>query len=298
MTDHPHSYWSLPLADRLDRSEQVRLLAGVFVLVAASVLVLHLFLPDRQPVPRLLAHALQIALVYVVWFAILGIGFGALLTRRPASPLRVWHVWLLSAACYVLGFFAADFDDPLTFALHRDVQEGNQSRHFLRLVPVWILVTWVFTNAFVSRRRRADIERLAERLAEVNARLTDRLAAPKEPPGDHRIVFSHGRQQVDLAAADVSHVTVDDHHCYLHRCLHTDGGGSAGKIAIGVPLKELQGALPDSFVQVHRSHVVNTAAVDRVERQARRVFLHLRGGSRIPVSRQRLAEVLLRLRGP
>ena len=283
-------YWSLPLADRLDRTEQIRLLLSVFVLVAASVLVLHLFLPYPQPWPQLLIHALQIALVYVVWFAILGIGFGALLARRPDMPVRVWHVWLLSAACYLLGFFAAEFDDPLTIALHPDLQEGNQPRHFLRLVPIWVLVTWVFTNAFVSRRRRADIEQLAERLADVNAR----LAAPHPPPGDNRIAFCHGRQQIDLAAAEVTHVTVDDHHCYLH-CL---SDGPARKVAVGAPLKDLQASLPDSFVQVHRSHVVNVDAVNRVERQARRVFLQLDGGARIPVSRQRLAEVLVRLRQP
>ncbi len=288
MPERAQHYWSLPLADRLDRTEQIRLLAGVFALVAVSVLVLHLFLPEHQPWPQLLVHALQIALVYVVWFAILGLGFGALLSRRPDMPVRVWHVWLLSATCYVLGFFAADFDDALTFELHQDVQEGNQFRHFLRLVPIWVLVTWVFTNAFVSRRRRADIEQLAGRLAEVNAR----LSAPHPPPADSRIVFRHGRQHIDLAAAEVTHVTVDDHHCYLH-CI---GGGPPRKVPVGVPLKDLQGSLPDSFLQVHRSHVVNVDAVNRVERQARRVFLQLDGGARIPVSRQRLAEVLVRLR--
>jgi len=155
-----HSYWFMPLVSRLTLAEQARLLVRVFALVFASVAVLHLFLPGAAGPGALLQHALQIAVGYVLWFAALGAVLAPALERGWMGPVRVWHVWLLSAACYLLGYFAVSFDDALTVALHPDVHEAQPLFHFLRLLPVWLLVTWVFTEGYVGRSRRAALERV------------------------------------------------------------------------------------------------------------------------------------------
>lgn len=282
------AYWSMPLVSRLTLGEQLRLLVLVFVLVFASVVVLHLFLPGTFGAALL--HAAQIALAYLIWFALLGGLLGWAMRVGWVSWLRVWHIWTLSAVCYPLGYFAASFDDPLTLMLHRDIDEPSPLFHFLRLLPVWLLVTWVFVETYVSRSRRSEIARLE--------RLNERLAAARESAGDRppvaeqRVQIEVGRTRIDLAAAAVSHVSVEDHYCYLfHRA-----GGSLQKVAIGLPLTELMARLPDRFVQIHRSHAVNVDAVEAVERRGRSCWLRLAGGEHwLPVSRQRTTDVLPRL---
>lgn len=282
------SYWKQTLLNRLGAAELLRLLALVFLLVFASVLVLHLFLPDRHPPGTLLRHAVQIAAAYLFWFALLTLVLAAALHRGWLRVLRVWHVWASSALCYLLGFFAASFDDALTVALHHDVTEGRALFHFLRLLPVWLAVTWVFVEVHLGRSRRAEIERLLALDADLGAA----HPAPHEP--QPRVVLEQGRTRLDVAADAVSHVSVDDHYCYLHY----REGEAARKLAVGLPLKSLLAQLPEPFLQIHRSHVVNVGAVTGLERRGRGCWVKVATAAQpvwLPVSRQRLDEVLPRL---
>lgn len=282
------SYWSMPLVSRLTLIEHLRLIVLVFLLVFVSVVVLHLFLPGT--VGAALLHALQISLAYLIWFAALGGLLGWAMRLGWVAWLRVWHIWALSAVCYPLGYFAASFDDPLTLVLHRDIDEPSPLFHFVRLLPVWLLVTWVFVGTYVSRSRRSEIARL-ERL---NQRLAGRRETSGSEPraGEERVRIEAGRTRIDLPAGAVSHVSVEDHYCYLfHR-----SEGAAEKVAVGLPLTELMARLPDRFVQIHRSHAVNVDAVEAVERRGRNCWLRLAGSERwLPVSRQRTSDVLPRL---
>jgi len=264
--------------------------------------VLHVFLPGAPGPGALLLHAVQIAGGYVLWFAALGVLLALAIERGWMGPVRVWHVWLLSALCYLLGYFAVTFDDALTVALHPDVHDPRPLSHFLRLLPVWLLVTWVFTEGYLGRNRRAAIERLTKlnsRLAALNARLAAQDARLSEPPDESqpqagRVLLESGRSALDLPADAVLRVSVDDHHCYVH---HLDDGRLL-KTAFGVPLKALLPALPPCFLRVHRSHVVNLRAVAAVERQGRGYRLRLTGQTDwVPVSRQRAATVLERIEG-
>jgi len=78
---------------------------------------------------------------------------------------------------------------------------------------------------------------------------------------------------------------MEDH--YLR--LHTDGGADLLLMRLRDAVAELAGA---GGMQVHRSYWVAAAALTRVEKEADgRVFLILRNGLRVPVSRSRLAAV-------
>ncbi|MDZ7668177.1 MAG: LytTR family DNA-binding domain-containing protein [Gammaproteobacteria bacterium] len=280
------SYWTLTLTPRLGLGELSRLLLLVYALVFASVVVLHLSLPGPWNLAHVLLHGTQIAVTYVLWFAVLGGLLAVADTRGWVRHVRVWHVWAVSAASYLLGFFLVVFDDPLTLALHEDVHSPGQISHFLRLSPVWLAVTWVFTQTYLGRNRRVEIERLT--------RLNERLAAarPEAAAEQPRVRLEAGRTGIDLPADAVTHVSVDDHYCYVHY----RQAGQWRKTAVGMPLKELMAQLPEPFVQIHRSHAVNVHAVSRLQRSGRALWIWVGDdGVRLPLSRYRSAQVLPRL---
>ena len=106
------------------------------------------------------------------------------------------------------------------------------------------------------------------------------------------IRFHSGKTEFVLDAASVRNIAVDDHYCYVH-FRHGDG---YAKRDLAMPLRDLSALLPDNFVQVHRSHIVNLRYVQAVKRRKRSVRLVLPGEFEVPVSRYRLDEVLPRLR--
>lgn len=262
-------YLDCPLAWPRLPSQQGLLLAVAFLLVAGSVVAVHLMLPGPQPAGLVLAHALHVAVAYTLALALLGWLLQLLRRRGAARELRVWHLWSLSLACYVLGFAVHALHDDLTVTLHQDVDAGGELHHFLRLLPLWAIVTAVLIQPCVLHGQGIGRE---------GARLRLEL----------------GRKRIDLPATAISHIVVDDHHCYLHHVRD----GTLRKIDLGLPLKELLGHLPEQFLQIHRSHVVNVDAVSHVSRQDRQYRVHLRDGDVVlPISRQRMQAVLPILEG-
>jgi DNA-binding LytR/AlgR family response regulator len=71
---------------------------------------------------------------------------------------------------------------------------------------------------------------------------------------------------------------------------------SGREILHGDSLSELEASLPATFVRVHRSHIVNTAHVRAMKREASGVgVLVLSNGAEIPVSRRVLPKVRVAL---
>jgi DNA-binding LytR/AlgR family response regulator len=256
-----------------------------FLLTAGSVGLVHLWLPDPQPVSLVLLHAVQVGTAYTLWLAVAAVGLTLLRWRGRLAELRVGHLWAISLGCYVLGYFVDLFRGDLVLALHADVADAGSLFHFLRLLPVWLVVTFLIVQPWAHRA-------LAQEIGRLNA-INERLAAlvRPQPAVAPRLRLEVGRTRLDVPIESVTHVSVDDHYCWVH-CW---GDGRASKTAFGMPLRELQPHLPAQFVQVHRSHVVNLHAVTSVIRDGRECQLLVPGVEPVPVSRQRVREVLARL---
>jgi hypothetical protein len=74
-----------------------------FLLTAGSVGLVHLWLPDPQPVSLVLLHAVQVGTAYTLWLAVAAVGLTLLRWRGRLAELRVGHLWAISLGCYVLG---------------------------------------------------------------------------------------------------------------------------------------------------------------------------------------------------
>ena len=59
-----------------------------------------------------------------------------------------------------------------------------------------------------------------------------------------------------------------------------------------IPLKELQQRLPESFLRIHRSYIVNVSFIDRIIRDfSSNLLVLLQDGTELPVSQTYTADV-------
>ncbi len=269
--------------------ELVSFIAGAFCLLALSVIVLHAFIPTPQPVLSVLLHAIGVSLTYTVaLIVVVAAVFGFSVAGYDLEP-RIWQVWVLSFLTYVAGFYLSPISDLLTgsvkFELHEDLAETSQIFHFLRLVPVWALITYLFIS-FLQRR---GLLKELEELSLVNDQLQSKEKTETET---HKVEFTSGKKQIAISANEISHISVEDHYCYVHY----SRDGTFGKFDVLGPLSSVEPILPSTFIKVHRSHVVNLDKISHVEKQDRNYALLLDNNQfRVPISRGRLQEVLPRL---
>lgn len=209
-----------------------------------------------------------------------------LLARRANfDKVEVWHLWAMSFLAYNLGYFLdVPFGDRRPFALHPNVGAENPWFHYLRLVPIWALITYVFIQAYTRRALRAELVELL--------RINEELTAAAPAPTGQSIQIVSGKRRINLDADRVSHINVEDHYCTIH---HHDSSGWR-KTDIGLPLRDVVEHLPASFLLVHRSHLVNPIHLKRIEREGRAYRLILTNDVVLPISRHRLNKVLPKVR--
>ncbi len=159
-------------------------------------------------------------------------------------------VWLLVAACMnhrMTGFAEIATLYSEVIAIH---------------LVLNALVTWLVYGRSRGRSRRADPE---------GEPISPRPSAEsRDAPFLERIPERLGR--------NLLHLHVQDHYVEVH----TDEGSDLLLLRFRDALREVEGI---DGSQVHRSHWVARAALDRVERRNGRIVLRLVNGTRVPVSR-------------
>lgn len=275
------NYLSTRLPLQLNAKEHFRLLAMVFALVFASTIVIHLLIQQDRTLPGMLIHATTIGIIYVV-----GIGLATTLLhvlRDATEAVRVWHIWIASLAGFILGYFFLPIDDLLAWLLGANTGEHAGPLQFSQLLPVWCLLTYLFVNPYLNQGLRQELVRLTD----VNELLQTRDLSEAQTDAEE-ISFESGRTQFALGADTIRNVVVDDHYCYVH---YSDGDQYT-KRDLAMPLRDVQNLLPEGFLLVHRSHIVNLKYIASIKRRSRKIRIVLDGGYEVPVSRHRLDEVL------
>lgn len=284
MIERLRSYLEAVLPMGLGVAEYLRLFRTVFLLVFASSLLLHLMLEDATPLLQTLLHAALIGVAYTV---VVGLACAVVYASRKAvSHICVWHIWLASFAVFLTGFYLLPLDGFSEWLPGDGAGAHTVSISFLQLLPVWGLVTYFFIQPYLNASLKLELAKLRD----INAMLEAGL--PKASDAQHPIRFQSGKTSFTLNAASVRNIAVDDHYCYVHY-QHDD---RYAKRDLALPLRDVLALLPDGFVQVHRSHIVNLGSIRSIRRKNRSTKLVLDGGLEVPVSRHRLDEVLPLLR--
>ncbi len=280
-----HNYLSTRLPLRPSARQQIRLLTVVFVLVFACTVVIHLLIQEDGPLLGMLIHAGTIGLVYVV-----GIGLAMTFLHvllDSTKDVRVWQLWAVSMAGFVLGYYYLPLSELIDWMSGAQTNVHVRPMGFSQLLPVWFLATYLFVQPYLTESLRSELVRLRE----INELLGSR-GSNIETVDDKPIRFESGRTDFTLSAESIRNIVVEDHYCYVHY-QHDDG---YAKRDLAMPLRDVQSLLPSTFLQVHRSHIVNLKHITTVRRKNRNIRLILDSGYEVPVSRHRLDEVLPLLR--
>jgi len=279
-TDTVRDYLSTQLPLDLSAQQHFRLLRTVFVLVFMSTVVIHLLDQQDGTLLGILIHATTIGLLYAI-----GIGLATALLHALRNFMRyvyVWHVWTVSFTGFVLGYYFLPLDDLVAGLLGVEPSDHIGALGFFRLLPIWILLTYLIVQPYLNEGLRSELSRLRD----INEFLEGRSKRPGR--SDQLVHFESGRTEFTLNADVIRNIVVEDHYCYVH--FRDDD--SFAKRDLALPLRDVLGLLPQGFVQVHRSHIVNLDYIESIRRRGRRIHLVLDGGYEVPVSRHRLENVL------
>ena len=153
----------------LGLSDQVRLLVSTFLATGVSVVVVHEFLPGGELFGDVFVHALVLSITYTLCVLVVG-GLLFFVVQRGKLEVEAWHLWVVSFLVYNLGHFLyVPFGESSRFALHPDASSESPWLHYARLVPIWMVITYLFIQ---THTRRALEKELAE-LQRLNAELRD-----------------------------------------------------------------------------------------------------------------------------
>jgi hypothetical protein len=278
-------YFTGLVSAELEWRDRVRLIVATFLTTAASVAVVHLFIPGRQTVGTVLFHSVELGLVYSACFFVISVLLTIAVRRARLESLRVWHFWTLSFIAFNLGYFLYAPADELGWAeLHGSPSLNNAWLRYARLLPIWGAITHVFVLGHTKNVLRTELEQLRAAIAS--------RSSERGTPSSSKIGLSSGKSTLLFDADLVSHITVEDHYCYLH---HREGD-TWKRTEIALPLKQVLQNLPPSFELVHRSHVINPLHLKRIDKEERAYRLTLDNDAVVPISRHRLKEVLPRMK--
>ena len=121
---------------------------------------------------------------------------------------------------------------------------------------------------------------MSSRAQQLQAALDQAQARSTSPAPPQKIKIIDSGKIVLVPVDQITHCSAADDYVELH---FADG---KTRLHSG-SLNELEAALPSAFLRVHRSHIVNTAYVESLQRESSGVgVLRINSGAVIPVSRR------------
>lgn len=277
------------------------------------VIVLALLFAQFEPEPT---RALPWFAAWAVWAVHIGVGLALAIVATHAtarwSVLRAAPAWSrllvggllgsLAFAPLALGFerlFPMPAEGPPDDVLdHWEAAGGGLAlaAEWLQLAPSY-LISWALLNLVplaptVIREPAAapaggtsipPVVEEVDAVDVVDARIGDAAVTPAPDPAAspffERLPAAIGR--------DLVRIDADLHYLQVRTTL--------GRATVLGSLAEVEAALPEAGLRVHRSHWIAFAHLRRVSKSAKGWACELRGGERVPISRRRLAEVRERL---
>lgn len=256
------------------------------------------------------------------WLGRLAGKWGRFENRTLGKQALIWGISFIGAF-YVQRTIVYEGIKYYAFDTYHFYEKFPQLRprlldHFLFCLPFMIgTILFLWLLAFV-RQRGLVKERIA--LASLGQALISRELASKktasqklpaqngdsdektpgkETPGKETggekipFRFQSGSSQIILDKGAITHITVEDHYCRIH----TFEKDETRSFFVKSSLKHLLERLADRrFIRIHRSHVVNARAIERLDRSKRSCKVYLKSDAVLPVSRYRLDQVMSQMK--
>lgn len=153
----------------------------------------------------------------------------------------------------------------------------------------FLIVSLVLLGIFIQQAREYQTQQ-AELMTERSrsAKLEYRLAQQSQQQAPTRLEITNAGHTEFVNACDIAYTKAAGDYVEIHLI------GGSEKLYSGT-LKQLESILPDTFLRVHRSYMVNldcvTGLFSEKSEQKSRTFLNLGADSNVPVSRRLLPTV-------
>ncbi len=299
-------YFSTP-STPYDFTQRLQEGIKIFAIIGSIVFVVLQFTPRFSILFSLFYAWIIVALSFggVMWFLreievrFLGRWFGEM--NYGKQWLLVFTKFLIGWGVYIV---VEGIAIPPTFPEYLDMPEGRQNFiHFLRVLPIWFIVTYMIFQMEIKKTLAKNLEQarqinqlLDQRSREFSSFGTAILAqensnAPRPSSAEsQKFKFSRNNQIEELNPEIISHISVEEHYSSIFVKTVKD----VEEIQVRLSLKEALNQLPqDSFIRIHRSHVINLSHVSHIEQTARSYQIFLGDNEfALPLSRHRVPQVL------
>ncbi len=232
--------------------------------------------------------------------------------KRYSGKRKIGQQWPLTFVNFLAGYgvfiMVSGMLVPQVYPEYAKVNEeiGTWGL-FLKILPLWFFIAFVVFQMEIKKNLAGSLEqaRQINRLLEQRNRefatatlgrststssqqASRSFSTSESEPQSFRIQGSNGADS--LAPGAISHISVEEHYSRIF--VKTDQ--ALEEIEVRISLKEALRQLPAStFIQIHRSHVINLAHVSHLEQSARsyRIFMGDQVDA-LPMSRHRVPKVL------
>jgi len=299
-------YFSTPKTP-FDFTQRLQQGIKIFAIIGSSVFVILQFTPHFSFLFSLFYAWVIVAFSFgvVMWF------LNEIEVRflgRWLGEMNYGKQWLLVFTQFLIGwevYLAVEgIVIPLTFPEYLEKLGTHRNfTHFLRVLPIWFIVTYTIFQMEIKKQLTQSLEQaqqinqlLDQRSRELSSFGTGILSqensnvplpSSEEP---QKFQFSRNNQIEELNPEIISHISVEEHYSSIF----VKTVEEVEEIQVRLSLKEALKQLPqDSFVQIHRSHVINLSHVSHIEQTARAYQVFLGDNDfALPLSRHRVAQVL------
>lgn len=206
-------------------------------------------------------------------------------SRNPMQKgMTVTHLWLIGLLSFVMAFYlqrtvvysgVQNYNPKL-------IQYYNQypdARPAISIMFVWCFSFWMPVYLACSSLviwQQKKFMHYAETRNQLN---TGRWA------------LDGGKFMISTQA--ISHISMEDHYARIWWRQDDEMHDKMVRLTMRDAIKQLP---EDQFVQIHRSHLINSLRAEGLVRKSQKWFVNI-GGTELPVSRTRLADVKTKLHG-
>jgi len=282
-------------------TNRIRLYVVAIALVTASVPFFHIDMGDRLSLTEAFIHILSVTLsttIAIILFELLALIYlKNFIENRHVSTV---FLWLSFAGVFILSLaimHATHDFFPITFEIWNKHIKPDLVATPWKALPIALIIGYILIQ--LIRRHEmtqelADLKKLNEKLqtAVRNSIQPSNNDAKESRYHDVSTLALPLNHKENLYLNPASIIRVESNENYCHFWLAPNEEQSAHRHMARITLAEVANQLPEnSFLQVHRSHIVNFRYVENLLRQKRNYQLQLTNGDNIPVSRSRIKQI-------
>ena len=290
-----------------DFKERLGIGFKIFLIVGSVVFVIFQFNPRFSFIFSLFYAWIVVGLSFGVTFWVLG-EIEERWLRRWTGEMNYGKQWVIVffqfLICWKIYLMIEAFCIPLLFPEYfAKIERDEPFLHFLRVLPIWFIVTYLIFEMEIKKTLTQSLQQ-AQQINRLLAQKNQELSAsdasvhadegtnssPRSSSGVKKFQIFRNNQTEALDPAVISHISVEEHYSSIF----VKTAKEVEEIQVRLSLKEALNQLPpDSFVRIHRSHVINLSHVSHVEQTARSYQIFLGDNDFVlPLSRHRVSQVL------